>query len=241
MIDEIETDEPFVPVATVYGGTNLTNSFTIGSTTYTETGTIGFVVEDPSVMVGSPAKPRRGIVTAAHVGEPRSSTNCSGTVTPAPSGYPTNGPFKDDGSGVTFNFVRQAMNASTDAEFRVPASGTHTFKNEIKYGSTGGSVMAVTSKYDPRNWTPPSFTFCKQGRTTKYLCGTIDSNSVSFTGNEIQQYFLRGISPTAGAAIVAPGDSGGPVFVSNGAVGLTVGAGGRTGTCPNYTYTTVFI
>lgn len=161
MIDEIESDDPFLPTATIYGGTNLTNSFTIGSTTYTETGIIGFVVEDPSVMVGSPAKPRRGIVTAAHVGEPRSSKDCSGTSTPAPSGYPTNGPIKDDASGVTFNFVKQVIDASTDAEFRIAASGTHTFRNEIKYGSTGASVMAVTAKYDPRNWTPPTFAFCK--------------------------------------------------------------------------------
>lgn len=241
MIDVIEVDEPFIPTATIYGGANITNSFTIGSTTYTETGTIGFAVEDPSVTVGNPAKPRRGIVTAAHVGEPRSSKDCSGKVTPAPTGYPVNGPFKDDGSGVTFTYVKQVIDANTDAEFRVPASGTHTLKNEIKYGSTGGSVMAITAKHDPRNWTPPSFAFCKQGRTTKYLCGTIDSNNVSFTGNGIQQYFLRGVSSTAGASIVAPGDSGGPVFVSNGAVGLTVGAGGAKGTCPNYTYTSVFI
>jgi hypothetical protein len=240
MIEVIETDEPFVPVATVYGGTNLTSTYT-SSTSGTEIGTIGFVVEDPSVNVGSPAKPRRGIVTAGHVGEPKSSTSCSGTVTPAPSGFPTNGPFKDDASGVTFNWVRQVIDASTDAEFRVPASGTHTFKNEIKYGPTGGTVMAVTTKYDPRNWTPPSFAFCKQGLTTKYLCGKIDSNNVSFTGNGIQQYFLRGVSSTAGAKIVARGDSGGPVFVTNGAVGLTVGAGGNTGTCLNPNHTTVFI
>jgi hypothetical protein len=160
MIDEIETEEPFLPTATIYGGTNLTNSFTIGSTTYTETGTIGFVVEDPSVTVGSPAKPRRGIVTAAHVGEPRASKSCSGTVTNAPTGYPVNSPFRDDGSGVTFTHVKQVIDASTDAEFRVPASGTHALRNEIKYGSTGASVMAVTAKYDPRNWTPPSFAFC---------------------------------------------------------------------------------
>ena len=241
MIEEIETDEPFVPTATVYGGTYLTNSFTIGSTTYTETGTIGFVVEDPSVNVGSPAKLRRGIVTAGHVGEPRSSKDCSGKVTAAPTGYPVNGPFKDDASGVTFNFIKQAIDTNTDAEFRVPASGTHTLRNEIKYGASGATVMAITAKYDPRNWTPPTFAFCKQGRTTKYLCGTIDSNNVSFTGNGIQQYFLRGVSSTAGAGIVAPGDSGGPVFVSGGAVGLTVGAGGAVGTCPNFTYTTVFI
>jgi hypothetical protein len=158
------------------------------------------------------------------------------------TGYPVNSPFRDDGSGVTFTHVKQVIDASTDAEFRVPASGTHALRNEIKYGSTGASVMAVTAKYDPRNWTPPSFAFCKQGRTTRYLCGTIDSNSVSFTGNGIQQYFLRGVSSTPGAGIVAPGDSGGPVFVSNGAVGLTVGAGGtKLGTCPNNTYTWVFI
>ena len=193
-------------------------------------------------MVGTPPKPRRGIVTAGHVGEPRASKNCSGTVTPAPTGYPVNGPFKDDASGVTFNHIRQAIDTTNDAEFRIPASGTHTFKNEIKYGPTGASVMAITTKYDARNWTPPAFAFCKQGRTTKYLCGTIDSNNVSFTGNGIQQYFIRGVSSTAGGGIVAQGDSGGPVFVSNGAVGITVGAGGtKLGTCPNNTYTWVFI
>ena len=220
----IESDEPFVQTATCYGGSQLSSS--------TEYGTSGFVVTDN-------LQTRRGIITAAHVGECRAGKDCSGnTVTP--TGCTVNSSVRDDASGVSFTWVRQVIDADNDVEFRVPV-GTHTLSNQIKYGSSG-TVMSVTAKYNPRDYAAGTFNFCKQGRKSGYTCGYFDSNSVAFSGNGITQYFVRGRASATNTAIVAAGDSGGPVFTNGGAVGTTIGAGGtKLGTCPNNTYTYIYV
>ena len=223
-VELIPDDEILIQTATCYGGTGLT-----GPTAYA---TVGFVVNDG-------AQTRRGIVTAAHLEECAAGKDCNGNTVNPPAGCTKNRPVTDDGSGVTYNFVRQVYQTDYDMEFRVP-SGTHTLRNEIKYGSSEQYTMPITTTYNPRDYAEGTFSICKQGRTTKYTCGKVDANYAAFSGG-MTGTFIRAVNSTAGAAMAGPGDSGGPVFVQNGAVGITVGAGGtKLGNCPNNTYTYLY-
>jgi hypothetical protein len=163
------------------------------------------------------------------------STACDGTRTII-SGCTKNGPATDDSNGVRYNFVRQKYETNYDIEFRVPSTTGHTLTNEIIYA---GTPMRITATYNPRNYAEGTFNICKQGRKTGYTCAPVVSNYATISGTPGGTFIM---AEKANASLVGPGDSGGPVFVSNGAVGTTVAAGGRVGTCGSSTayYTRLF-
>ncbi len=159
----------------------------------TETGTLGFNVTDGST---------KGVLTAAHFGE------CAGSS----SGCVVNGPAQ--AQGVTLTFKGQQNAGSNDYEWRT-ASGSHTFPNSIKYSST---TMTITSIRDPSSF-PVGTTVCKQGVTTGYTCGTIESTASTSTYNGQTGTWAR-VKRSSSGNMVEPGDSGGPVFGANTAYGI---------------------
>jgi hypothetical protein len=215
-VSVVEEDVPAIPIATCRGGAGLTGPFQVA--------TSGFVVTD-NLQNGSDGRPRRGIVTAAHF-EECVSTACDGTRTTI-SGCTPNASATDDTNGVRYSYVRQRYDTSFDLEFRVPSTTGHTLPNQIVYA---GTPMTITATYNPRNYAEGTFSVCKQGRNTGYTCAPVTSNyaTITSTPGGSGSFIL---AEKAGTALVAPGDSGGPVFVSGGAVGISTLAGGRVGTC----------
>lgn len=124
-----------------------------------EIGTLGFVVTNGTT---------RGVLTAAHFGE------CIN----APAGCVLNAPAKHELSGVTLTWQNQQNMGSNDYEWRT-ASGTNTLPNAIRYSTT---TMPITAAMDPRNFAVGTVV-CKQGRTTGYTCGTIESTWSQVTYN----------------------------------------------------------
>ena len=210
-----EEDAPAIPVATCRGGAGLTGSHDLA--------TSGFVVTD-NLQNGSDGKPRRGMVTAAHLAE-CVSTSCNGTTSTI-SGCTKNASVRDDASGVNFVFVRQRYDTSWDIEFRVPSTSGHTLTNQIVYA---GTPMSITATSNPRNWEENTFTACKQGRKTGYTCALVTSNYATLVRPGGNGTFI--MMEKANTSLVGPGDSGGPVFTMNNAVGITTLAGGRVGDC----------
>lgn len=122
---------------------------------------------------------------------------------------------------------RQRYVTSYDLEFRVPTSTSHTLTNQIVYA---GTPMTIATTYNPRNYAEGIFNICKQGRSTGYTCAPVTSNYATVTGTPGGSGSFI-LAEKANTSLVGPGDSGGPVFVSGGAVGITTLVGGRVGSC----------
>jgi hypothetical protein len=190
-VDIVQSAEIERTAATVQGGEATT--YMISSTT--ETATLGFNVTDGTT---------KGVLTAAHFGE------CAGRL----SGCVVNGASKHTPSGVSLTFKGQQNAGSNDYEWRTAATG-NTFPNSLKYSSTS---MTITSTRDPTAF-PVGTTVCKQGATTGYTCGTIESTSSTSTYNGQTGTWVRVKRNTSGN-MVEGGDSGGPVFGANTAYGI---------------------
>lgn len=162
-----------------------------------EAATLGFVVTNGSV---------RGVLTAAHFGE------CASL----PVTCVKNAPAKHAPSGVSLAWQNQQNMGSNDYEWRT-ASGTNTLPNTIRY--TGApNPMPITAVRDPRDF-PIGTTVCKQGRTTGYTCGTIESTWSQVTYNGQTGWYVR-VKRNASGNMAEVGDSGGPVFGTNTAYGI---------------------
>ena len=94
-----------------------------------------------------------------------------------------------------------------DLRFTRFASGT--YNNTFRY--TSGSFRSATSTINP----VVGAVACKYGRITGRFCTTIAKNGVSAGGN-------TGMSQTKDGS-VQPGDSGGPWYYGNAAMGITYG------------------
>lgn len=191
--DIVQVTKRFEMTATIQGG-EAVNGPTQSDGRY-EMGTLGFVVTNGSV---------RGILTAAHFGE------CAGL----PTTCVKNAPAKHAPSATSLVWQAQQNMGSNDYEWRT-ASGTHTLPNIIRYSTT---TMVITTVRDPRDF-PIGTTVCKQGRTTGYTCGTIESTWSQETYNGQTGWYVRVKRNTAGA-MTDSGDSGGPVFGQNTAYGI---------------------
>jgi hypothetical protein len=193
-----DTDITQVPqrdelAATILGGEAI-NGPTQSDGSY-EIGTLGFVVTKGSV---------RGVLTAGHFGE------CLN----APSSCVKNAPARHSVSGASLVFQAQQNMGSNDYEWRT-ATGTNTLPNSIRYSNT---TMLITSARDPRDF-PVGTVVCKQGRTTGYTCGTIESTWSQTTYNGQTGFYVR-VRNNTGGIMADFGDSGGPVFGQNTAYGI---------------------
>ncbi len=129
--------------------------------------------------------------------------------------------------GLSSPLVFQSENNQGDYDVqwhKEPSSGArHAQKNQIELVAGPTPTLDITSTL-PSTSLPVGASVCKSGYAGSYMCGTIiDKNSHSNHNNAIGNY-IRATS-TTGDAMSVGGDSGGPVFVGNAAVGIIHGRG----------------
>lgn len=202
--EDVEFEEGGLPTTTanVFGGGTINGQVyceSSGVGCKQENGTTGFTVTNGTV---------RGILTAGHFGE----------CTNMPSSCIINSPATDQ-SGAALTFKGQKNAGSEDFEWRTGPAGT-VYPNAIRYSTT---TMSITAVGDPTTYAVGT-TVCKQGRVVPtYTCGTIEERNYSYTYNGTIGYFVR-VKRNASGYMCQGGDSGGPLFVLNTALGLTQAA-----------------
>jgi hypothetical protein len=205
-----EDDAAATPVAAVSGGRQTTYQSVSGTTLSSDRGTLGFAVTNGTTS---------GVTTAAHFGR---CVNASGATI---AGCTVNGPSFYNPANTTgqltgtpsLRWQSERLGGAYDVEWRT--STTDTFPNQIIYGAS--TVMAVTSTYDPANLVIGSSRVCKQGFTTGYACGTLVERYNQLWFGTYGDHYL--VSSDSGGMMASGGDSGGPVFLANTAVGLISG------------------
>jgi hypothetical protein len=125
-----------------------------------------------------------------------------------------NSPMKDQ-TGVSLTWVAQRNAGGEDYEWRTASNSTNTFPNTIRYSTT---TMPVTTVRDPTTYSVGT-TVCKQGRTTGYTCGPIQSTNTALTYNGVSGTYVR-VARDTGGTMCDTGDSGGPIFQLNTALGI---------------------
>ena len=140
--------------------------------------------------------------TGGFIGKPSSSSTLRGVIT---AQHCTTRPSSYDGNPTTANLSSVIL--GKDLRFTRFASGT--YNNTFRYQA--GSFRSATSTINP----VVGAVACKYGRVTGRFCTTIAKNNVSAGG-------YTGMSQTA-AGSVQPGDSGGPWYYGNAAMGITYG------------------
>lgn len=118
-------------------------------------------------------------------------------------------------NNLSYFYAGNANPADGDAAWYL-FPNTTSITNKIIFNNSG-SVMNITSSGNPAAGT----SVCRYGLTTNYNCGTVSSSSMCVNfGQPIGTVCnLAGITPGTDAK----GDSGGPVFSGNRAVGTTTG------------------
>lgn len=205
-----EDDAAATPVVAVSGGRQTTYQSVYGTTLTSDRGTLGFAVKNATTS---------GITTAAHFGR---CVNASGATI---AGCTVNGPSFYNPSNTTgqlsgtpsLAWQGERLGGAYDVEWR--SSSTDTFPNQIIYGA--GTVMPITGTYDPANLVIGSSRVCKHGFTTGYACGTLVERYNQLWFGSYGDHYL--VKPDSGGLMANGGDSGGPVFLANTAVGFISG------------------
>lgn len=99
-----------------------------------------------------------------------------------------------------------------------------TQSNEIRVPGGPEPTMSITSAPDSST-VPVGATVCKSGITTRYTCGEIADKSHQDNFNGEVGYYIR-VHNAENKVMNDKGDSGGPVFATNAALGLVHGRGG---------------
>lgn len=117
------------------------------------------------------------------------------------------------------NLSYQAGSTSGNADAQWHVTSVHTDQPKFRINESGATrpVYAVRSYSNVVN----GQLVCKYGRTTKYGCGTVEAKGVDPDGpfGPLNGVFVR-VQNCAGPSISEPGDSGGPVFSANTAIGI---------------------
>lgn len=200
-----ESGQP-TPIVDILGGKQITAAWTTSTTQYYERGSLGFNVTDGTT---------RGVLTAGHF------LRCVDAAGVAKPGCTVNGPalynptnaVAPASTSPTLSFQAERLGGNYDFEWRT-ASG-HTFPNLIDYGAQ----MRVTATYDATKLTPGTSVVCKMGKTTGYTCGTVTSVTENINWYGATGTYIR-VRNNATGPMAGEGDSGGPVFQQNTALGL---------------------
>ena len=183
--------------AAVYGGSRLDGQNYCDSTICSqEIATTAFTVTNGTT---------KGVLTAAHVGE------CANSATTC-----VKNSSMTDQTGVILTYVNQRNAGGEDYEWRTASNTSNTFANIIRYST---ATMTVTATGDPTTYAVGT-TVCKQGRTTGYTCGPIQSTNTNINYNGTTGTYVR-VKNSATGSMCDTGDSGGPLFVSATALGIT--------------------
>ncbi len=143
-----------------------------------------------------------GGCTGGFIGKPSSGSTYRGIIT---AKHCTSRPSSYDGNPTTSSGSSTIL--GKDLRFTRFASGA--YNNTFRYDS--GSFRSATSTINP----VVGAVACKYGTVTGRFCTTIAKNGVSVDGN-------TGMSQTVNGS-VQPGDSGGPWYYGNSAMGITYG------------------
>lgn len=188
---EIEViDDEIVTLGPIDGG----KAYNVDTNYCTEYcgGTTGFTLGD--------AAGGRYTSTAGHIDNNRARYNTSLTST-----YST--------GGDALVKPTEMFNYKLDIQYAKPTDTTNDYPGP--YFWDGSYFEAV------ENYTYPAegVVFCKFGRMTKKTCGTHGPTTVYSNANWNVTYLRRIVNPGTGSNFVIEGDSGGPVFYGNWALG----------------------
>ncbi|MDQ3287309.1 MAG: S1 family peptidase [Pseudomonadota bacterium] len=164
-------------------------------------GTTGF-------SLGDYAGTRRYTSTAGHMDNNRARYNTSLT-----SSYSS--------GGDTLQLPTDMFNYSLDIQYAQPTDTAGD--TPVPYFWDGSTYVPV------ENYTYPTenVVFCKFGRVTKKTCGTHGPTTVYSNPQWNANYLRRIPNPGTGTSFVQEGDSGGPVFYGNWALGWIHGRNGN--------------
>ncbi len=121
--------------------------------------------------------------------------------------------------GTGLGSATEMFNYNLDVEYAPPTDAVNDPPNP--YFWDGSSYVAVT------NYTYPTANveFCKYGRETGKTCGIHDTTTAYSNPNWNVQYLRRIKNNGTGSQFVSEGDSGGPVYYGNWALGWVHGRG----------------
>lgn len=105
----------------------------------------------------------------------------------------------------------------------------HTYTNTVYTGDTSTSTISIRAVDNP----PLGWPVCKFGRATGQTCGTVESTSAGVSNQGTAGYFYRVKSFSSGY-MCYEGDSGGPVWGSEGTAWGIVFARGSNGSAYQY-------
>lgn len=209
---EVQDDDAVAtPVTAVSGGRQITYQSVSGTTLTSDRGTTGFAVTNGTTS---------GITTAAHFGRciAANGTTVAGCTVNGPAFYnPSNTATGQLPGTPSLRFQSERIGGAYDVEWRT--SSSDTFPNQIIYGAS--TAMPITGTYDPANLVIGSSRVCKHGFNTGYACGTLVERYNQLWYGSYGDHYL--VARDGGGLMAGGGDSGGPVFLSNTAVGFISG------------------
>jgi hypothetical protein len=151
-----------------------------------------------------------GVVTAAHCGADGDAPDNNVTL----AGHPA--PWQDG-----------RQDGSWDVQWHTVPAGQ--FDNSVQYEASG-EIFQTTITGFLWSWETGEGDFvCKSGRSTDLTCGYINDDFVCPGWVDDCSDTFRQVSELLDGVMVDQGDSGGPVFVGNDAVGLVSGGAGSPG------------
>lgn len=187
-------EDEIVATAALYGG----RSYNVDPTYCTEYcgGTTGFSLISATTSA-------RYVSTAGHISNERARYNTSSTSTYSSGGTSLGSPI-------------QMLSYKLDIQYAPPSNATDNPPNP--YFWDGSTYVTVT------NYTFPTtgVTFCKYGRTTGKACGVHDDAALTFSNTDnwgTASYLKRIKNNGSGSRFNDEGDSGGPVYYNNWALG----------------------
>lgn len=130
------------------------------------------------------------------------------------------------GSGLTFQAEKYVHQGKHDIEWHSKA-GSHTIRNWVTDGTNDATTYyrTITSVQTSAGFVTGQWV-CKWGQTTRYNCGTVTSVTYDPSYPNVQLYDF-GLVERSGVDLSEPGDSGGPVYAENQAVGTISGQSGN--------------